>query len=434
MEAALGRVDEFLQSEDWVVGETASLQVDRNTLVTQLRARYAADYVRHWTSFLTSAGLTGFSGLSDAARKLRLLSGNQSPLLQLFALASRNTAVDTTTVGPTFRAVQLVVPPADTDTYIGEGNQQYMNALIGLGNLVEQAAHASPGEASALSDQTLQSARTAQDAVRQLALTFPPEGDAGTVSGAVQRLMEAPVTRVQGMVGRLPSAAINSRGAAFCAPFRQLESRYPFNPASTTDASYDDVASMFQPNTGALWGFYNDYLQGSLALRGSRYAAQVGAPLSLTPQFVRFFNRAATISRALWASGDTARVDFVFKPRLSDAIPTVSLSVDGYTGRWTRTATAQRPFSWVGPRASEVDLTAQVRGQDVRLTRRGTWALFRLFQQAELRSEGPTAVFRWQLDVQGTAVTLEAEVVLAGAQVFDRDFFAGLGCVSRVAR
>jgi type VI secretion system protein ImpL len=434
MTAALARVDEFLRAEDWVVGESAPLQVDRGELAVQLRGRYTADYIRHWTAYLTSAGLADFAGLSDAARKLRLLSGNQSPLLQLFALASRHTAVDSTTVGRAFRAVHLVVPPGVADTYIGESNQAYMNALIALGNLVEQAAGASPGEAGALTDQTRQSARAAKDAVRQLALTFPPQGDAGAVSVAVQRLMEAPVSRIEGMVGRLPSTAINSRGAAFCAPFRQLAAKYPFNPGSAAEASYDEVAAMFQPNTGALWRFHSDYLQGSLALQGTRYQAQVGGPVPLTSDFVQFFNRAAGISRALWATGDTARVDFVFKPQLSDAVPTVSLSVDGYTGRWARTATAQRPFSWVGPRASDVQLTAQVRGREVRLAHRGTWALFRLFQQGAWRSGGPGAVVRWQLDAQGETVALEAEVVLAGAQVFERGFFSGLGCVGRVAR
>jgi len=434
MEGAVARVDEFLRAEDWVVGESAPLEMDRAALAAQLRARYTADYVRHWITYLTSARLSDFGGLSDAGRKLRVLSGNQSPLLQMFSLASLHTAVDTTTVGPAFRAVHLVVPPGVTDTYIGEGNQGYMNALIALGNLVEQAASASPGEAEALTDQALQSARAAKDAVRQLALTFPPQGDGGTVSGTVQRLMEAPVTRIEGMVGRLPSTAINSRGAAFCAPFRQLTAKYPFNPTTAAEASYDELAAMFQPNTGALWGFYNDYLQGSLALQGSRYAPRMGAPMQLANDFVQFFNRAAGITRALWAAGDTARVDFVFKPQLSDAVPTVSLSVDGYTGRWTRTATAQRPFSWVGPRANDVQLTAQVRGRDVQLAHRGTWALFRLFQQGEWRSGGTTSVVRWQLDVQGEAVTLEAEVVLAGAQVFQPGFFSGLGCVSRVAR
>ena len=434
MEAAFGRVDEFLRAEDWVVGESAPVQLDRAGLVAQLRARYTADYVRHWTTYLTSAGLADFGGLSDAARKLRLLSGNQSPLLQLFALASRHTAVDSATVGRAFRAVQLVVPPGAADTYIGESNQGYMNALIALGNLVEQAAGASPGEAGALTEQTLQSARAAKDAVRQLALTFPPQGEAGTVSSAVQRLMETPVSRIEGMVGRLPSTAINSRGASFCALFHPLVAKYPFNPATTTEAAYDEVAAMFQPTTGALWGFYNDYLQGSLALQGTRYAPRVGGPVPVSSDFVQFFNRAAGISRALWAAGDTARVDFVFKPQLSDAVPTVSLSVDGYTGRWTRTATAQRPFSWVGPRASDVQLTAQVRGREVRLAHRGTWALFRLFQQGEWRSGGAASVVRWQLDAQGEAVALEADVVLAGAQVFERGFFAGLGCVGRIAR
>jgi type VI secretion system protein ImpL len=191
---------------------------------------------------------------------------------------------------------------------------------------------------------------------------------------------------------------------------------------------------MLQPNTGALWAFYNDNLQGSLALQGTRYAPRVGAPVPLSNEFVQFFNRAAGISRALWTAGDTARVDFVFKPQLSDAVPTVSLSVDGYTGRWTRTATAQRQFSWVGPRAASVQLTAQVRGREVQLAHRGTWALFRLFQQGQWRPGGSAAVVRWQLDAQGEAVALEAEVVLAGAQVLDPGFFTGLGCVSRVAR
>jgi type VI secretion system protein ImpL len=434
MNAAFDRVDEFLRAEDWVVGEGAPLQIDRTELVGQLRQRYAADYRRHWTTFLSSAAVAQFGGLSDAGRKLRQLSGNESPLLQLLALASRHTAVDSVAIGRTFRAVQVVVPPGVTDTYIGESNQGYMNALIALGNLVEQAAGASPGEAEGLTDQTLQGARTAKDAVRQLALTFPAQGDAGGVSAVVQRLMETPVSRIEGMVGRLPTTAINSRGAAFCAPFRQLTSRYPFNPTAVVEVSYDEVAAALLPNSGALWQFYTDYLQGSLVLQGTRYAQRVGGPVPLTADFVRFFNRAAAVSRSLWPAGDTARVDFVFKPQLSDGVPGVSLSVDGYTGRWTRTATAQRPFSWVGPRASDVQLTAQVRGRDVTLAHRGTWALFRLFQQGEWRGQGTTGVIRWQLDAQGENVVLEAEVGVAGAAVFERSFFAGLTCVSRVAR
>ncbi len=434
MQQAIANVDDFLRAEDWVVGESAPLQLDRAGLTDQLRTLYVQDYVRHWTAFLTSASVAEFRGLSDAARKLRQLSGNESPLLQLFALASANTGADSATVGRTFRALHQVVPPGTGDTYIGESNQGYMNALIGLGNLVEQAAGASPGEAEGLSDQTLQAARTAKDAVRQLALAFPPEGEAGTVSTAVQRLMEAPITRIEGMVGRLPTTAINSRGAAFCGPFRQLTSKYPFSPNASAEAPYDEVAGLLQPGTGRLWAFYDEYLQGSLALQGSRYAPRVGASMPLTREFVDFFNQAAAISRALWPAGDTARVDFVFKPQLSDAVPMATLSVDGYTGRWTRTVTAQRPFSWVGPRANDVQLTAQVRGREVTLRYRGTWGLFKLFQQAEWRSSGAGGVARWQLDAQGEPVTLEAEVVLAGAPVLQRGFFAGLSCVSRVAR
>ena len=70
--------------------------------------------------------------MKDASVKLTPLSGNQSPLLELFSLASTNTAVDDPAVNNFFQPVQTVVPPGSTDKFIAPPNQNYMKALIAL--------------------------------------------------------------------------------------------------------------------------------------------------------------------------------------------------------------------------------------------------------------------------------------------------------------
>ena len=58
---------------------------DRKKVLDQLRTLYAKDYINEWRSFLAAASVERFSSLSEGARKLAPLSGNQSPLLAMFS-------------------------------------------------------------------------------------------------------------------------------------------------------------------------------------------------------------------------------------------------------------------------------------------------------------------------------------------------------------
>ncbi|NUO52515.1 MAG: type VI secretion system membrane subunit TssM, partial [Polyangiaceae bacterium] len=40
----------------------------------------------------------------------------------------------------------------------------------------------------------------------------------------------------------------------------KIKDRYPFNVSARRDASYEDMVAFFQPKTGTLWGFYDQYL------------------------------------------------------------------------------------------------------------------------------------------------------------------------------
>ncbi len=438
MRQALANPSQFFQSEDWVLGGQANVKLDPAKIVEQLRRMYDSDYVRRWVTFLGSAKLASFVGTRDAAQKLLRLSDNQSPLLQLLTVVAQNTAVDTQTLGAVFQPVRIVTPVTVTDRLVSESNKPYIDALVGLQTIVAQAATAPPGAAEALLAQTMDRTGAARVAVAQLAQKFRIDGAAAEVGQAVRRLMEEPLGGVERVLGSLPAQAANQRAAAFCAVFQPLRSKYPFNATSGVDATLQDVAAVFHQESGALAGLKNA-LGGVLIQQGTRFLPVPGGAIHPSSAFLDFFNRAAGTSSALWQVGpNEPRFSFSLKPRVDEAMPVVTVSVDGQVFQFTRTQLAARLFDWIGPRAREVRVTAQIRGRDeVLLQYGGTWAVFKLFNQATWRNTAPTQlagmpyILQWPIGQQG--VTLEMELNLGQAPPFLRkDYFAGMNCVSRV--
>src|SRR5262249_40229613 len=90
MKMALKNPEKYFAGEAWVLGDQGGANVDRARLAQQLSDKYYSDLVRQWRRYLTSASVVKYASLPDAARKLQVFSGNQSPLLELFWLVSQN--------------------------------------------------------------------------------------------------------------------------------------------------------------------------------------------------------------------------------------------------------------------------------------------------------------------------------------------------------
>jgi type VI secretion system protein ImpL len=94
---AFARGELTAPGEDWIY-QSLSCQAaagrDASELTRTLRARYEADYVAQWRDFLRAAQVTLAGGVSGAATSMTALGGPRSPLLQLLALVSANTGVD----------------------------------------------------------------------------------------------------------------------------------------------------------------------------------------------------------------------------------------------------------------------------------------------------------------------------------------------------
>jgi type VI secretion system protein ImpL len=437
MEAAFKNVERYFKGEDWVVGPGAPVPADRGKVGGEIRDLYTSDYIAQWRSFLNAASVVRFSGVSDAAAKLQTLSSNQSPLLALFALVSRNTAVDTVLVGPAFQPVHVVTPPGDTAKYIGPSNEAYINAVVGLQSSLEQIAKAPPDQSDMAVSQAEANATQAKLATRQLANKFQLDRE-GRTHVVVQKLMEDPIDYAEGLLQSVGPAQLNGRGRAFCAPFQQLLTEYPFNSSSSLMASLDDVSALLQPGTGALWTFVNGQMANYLVRQGPKFVEKPGSPVRISPAFLDFLNRAADFSTTLYrAEGAPASLTLTMRPILSDAVPSLTVTIDGRPARFTRTSSASQRITWNGAEASEAALSGVVGGREGDILRfQGTWAIFRLFNRAQWYPGDGFYRLEWNASgLTGVPVRAVFDVNLGSAKpILQPNFFAGVSCSGRVTR
>jgi type VI secretion system protein ImpL len=444
MQENLARADRFFGGERWVLGDYAVARPEPARMEEALRNRYVADYTAKWREFMNGTRVVRFSGLQDAARKLNVLSGAQTPLMALFWLATQNTALNSPGMAEVFDSVHKVVPPpATTVQYVWPTNQEYVGALAALQMAINQVAEmpASPDPNRALP--VRQSADQARNVVKKMGYTFriDPEYHLEMVT---TRLLEAPIDYADALTKGMGAGEINAKARRLCGDFAAMTGKFPFNPTAAAEVTVQELNSMFRPAGGRLWSFYNETLQGLLTKQGSQYVANPAGGIQLTPAFVAFFNNAARFSEALYPGGAAEPAfRYTLLPQRSDQIKEMSLTIDGQTSR----GTAAKQHIWTGSPSHSVRISARLAGgSDFEFqNREGPWALFRFFADADRWGQSGDGYFlEWIVRqgregrpvlVSGKELTYRFMVDTGGAApVFQKDFLIGLRCVSQAAR
>lgn len=445
MLGAFKTVDKYLKGESWVVGDDAA-QVDQAKLVADLKSRYSVDYVAHWRKFLQSASVTRYQGIKDAAAKLAVLSGNQSPLLALFSTVSQNTAIALPDVVSTFQPAQTLTPPAVTDKLIGPGNDKYIAALLALQSSLDQTANAQGPAAEAAAGQASGNATAAKTAARQIASTFTidPQGQVHTI---VQTLMEAPITYAEPLLKNFGAAEINVRSRAFCSAVRPLLAKFPLNSDATTQASLAEVSAVLHPGSGSLWRFYEDALASALPKQGNVFVP--AGSVKFTPGFVTFLNRAAAFSDVMFKdNSQDPHLSVTIAPVPTEAFTTVAVSLDGEVVRSSLNGNqASARIDWPGA-GHEAKLAAGLGSTEATVVGpfTGPWAVFQLFAAADEWKSVPNGYrVGWEIGTRGQRAVLTGgggakvivQVLDAGgptSAMLRKGFFAGSDCSGDIAR
>ena len=445
MKAALKNPEKYFAGEAWVLGEQATQTIDRSKLGQQLADRYYSDYIKEWRAYMKAASVVRYASLPDASKKLSVQSGNTSPLLELFWLASQNTAVDQPDVANAFQPVQTVVPPTSVDRYIAAPNQTYMNGLVTLQASVDTASQQQPVTDAAAAS-TLTSATAAKVSAKQVAQAFRVDADAH-VDQTVQKLMEDPITYVEALLRNLGPEELNGKGRGLCAIYRPVLNKYPFNPASTVQSTVAEINGIFHKPDGALWKFYDENLQKLLPKQGSTYVAQTVNGVSLTSSFVNFFNNAAAFTDfAYGGNSPDPHFTYTLKPIVNEEIQSMGLQLDGQS--ITSTGSADVPgkqFVWQASGTHEAKATVRFGGPDLTWSNsEGLWAIFQFFNKAETWTPAGTGnIVLWTIRVGQDAVKLPSGKPLTvrfnldmngGPQVFQKGYFSRMACVAEVAK
>ncbi|HSJ10166.1 MAG TPA: type VI secretion protein IcmF/TssM N-terminal domain-containing protein [Longimicrobiales bacterium] len=394
----LDSVEQLFARYEWIYGSQPPANKPNRE---ELARMYQDEYVRRWHDYLGRGSVERFASISDAATRLAVLGASNSPLFGMLALASRETALDSTSpITQAFLPLHATVAPdadprAATASVIG-----YTSALNALSTQLTQLASA----AGPTRDPMLMQASAAAAEVKREAGTLGTAvnmtGAAALTANQIQRLLQQPANHAGSVLSGLPAADLNQAGRAFCSSFQSVGTRYPFNPRASADASIDDVNAMLQKDEGLLWSFYEDVLQPLLTPRGQRRPAA-----RVRSDFASFFARAAEVSNALYRSG-TLSVAFHFQPEVPAGASEVLLQVDGSEAVYSPTSRASRMFEWEAERAGEARLIAVFGDERVTVASgQGPWAVFRLFHAARW-----TSADRAEWRVPGRGATLVGQV------------------------
>jgi type VI secretion system protein ImpL len=222
----------------------------------------------------------------------------------------------------------------------------------------------------------------------------------------------------------------------------KIQGRYPFDSASSRDASLEDAVAFFKPKDGILWGFYEEHLKGFMVKSGhdflpnSHLEPRPRPAHPFTPFNTNLYNclrRSDEISDAIF-SGGVDKPHVLFRVNMKTVSPIVSevvFEIDGQRRLYRNEKEVWHEFEWPGPKPTGAKI--QVRGAgglDEQLVREGPWGLFRLLEAGTFnatRDSDETFTVTWQMTAPPVTLTLEMRPT-RGNHPFPSSFFRATNC------
>ena len=267
--------DAYFTGEEWVLGKETAQSYDKAKMVADLGALYDKDFVNAWRAYLaaTSEALP-YSNYVRAANVLEKLGGPQSPLMQLFCVASENTNVSKKEVAQAFQPVQLITPPGCVRQLVGGTANPYVAGLGNLSNALKAIGPVStPNQAAAAAAAAPEGAALNAASTLTLGFQLDPSDPKAIVSTKSAALLKDPIEHVPPTLEGIAGALINGQAGDMCAAINPVFRKYPFNPSSKEDASLQEVNAALKPQDGKLWAFVKGALAPFVQQAGSDYVA-----------------------------------------------------------------------------------------------------------------------------------------------------------------
>jgi type VI secretion system protein ImpL len=442
-EPELGRVVGYIgRDEPWVLGVPNTHLRDAKSILSgelelEVKRQYMNDYVAQWEKYLDDITLVEARSLVEATVLVRTLSAVDSPLFRFLKGATRETTLlkssapkDSKSSLPLPGILQdpkKILPssvrnrisaPSERPEMIVDNRFAELRRVIG-----GEDASASPVMAAFKAFEELYLMLAAAEQSR-LNGTPPPKSDlpvrmradAARLPQPVRGFMETVANKCETLIARadreVVSRGLRSNVTNFCQ--ESIRGRYPFSP-NTKEVTPGDFAKMFGPG-----GDMDRYFQTNLAsvtdtssrpwkLYPGAQGGLGGGQASLSA-----FEKASVIRDVFFRSAaGVPQIALTITPMVMDgSITSLTMDIDGKTIRYQHGPQLAYAVNWPGTRGGqEVRISLEPplpQGQgDNSIVRSGAWALYRLFDAAQIIPGESPERFKAVFTIGGRKATFE---------------------------
>jgi hypothetical protein len=394
--------------DEWVLGPGASGR-SGGVNTADVQKAYQANYIREWRDYVKSASVIGLGGPSDASKKLDRLTGNRSPLFELFCEVSENTADTSPDIAKAFLPVSDVVKAPCYNLVAQDSVKSYVSALSDFKLCIDQYQDNPTNPASQRED-AYKSCRVKQLPVvtkeaSNVVRTVDHEADLDKCVVSLLRLDACKGAPPPTVITVAPPPA-----AGFCAALTSLSERFPFRPDSNDDASMADFENLFRPG----------------GLLSQQLAA--GAPRGLSKTNLDKLKR---VQAALYpAAGAGLQFHFtVVNATVPTGTKSAKLNLDGKPLVLGESIPATQDFVWPGK-----DHTAELRFSDTALgPYAGDWAVFRLLGAYTWTERGGVSHLEGPPLKTGSGLLFKdvLDLKTGGVPLFSRGYLSQIRCSAK---
>jgi type VI secretion system protein ImpL len=343
--------------------------------------------------------------LAQAAEKALAASSNKTS--QLLAMAENAASLDS---GPDpALAVEILFEPLSNLVRGGPDKpialEPVLQQLKNLRDYFLQLSSANTG-GQALQNQANLFSGAGVDVLKQAQLEFArlPEPLKSwfqiIVSSGGQKLSSA----AKGQLSDMAKTSVASPCKA------ALNGRYPFQKSAQKDVLLADFAKIFAPS-GLIDQFFQTNLKSFVDTSQPVWTEMASdKPLGLSDAAIRQFQLAAKIRDAFFSASPLPQVQFELKPQALDKnVGTFRLQVEGQEAVYRHGPEQAVALKWPGPNSSQgVRIVFEtLDGRQVSRSKEGTWAFFRLLDEATIISTSAPEKFQLTFQLEGMSASYE---------------------------
>ncbi|MEA9390978.1 type VI secretion system membrane subunit TssM [Acerihabitans sp. TG2] len=423
-----------LRDEDrWVLNPVESSHDDE--VANNVTHWYLNDFILQWDTFLHDIGLMQALDLNQRINRVRVLSGERSPLRKLVIGIGQ---------------ILSLPPPENISGRLPELSRRFSEQTTGMLNTLFYPS-ADPGGAFSPEQVVRNHYRDLID----LARVPNEQGDRIVFDDVLQRLdsLYRYLLKLQNGDDAAPGDVLLSLRAdalRLPAPLRNLvltladgaghdgqrqvllqlhrqfdsdigefyhlaiENRYPLTPGSVHDLSPDDLTRLFSPKQGLAASFYQRHLADKVIISDNHWRFLPWMHTDGRAQedaMLRFFRYARQVSDAFFPP-DATRPSFSFTLRplvMDNKILSLSMDIDGQVLSYNHGQPVDYRLVWPGPRRSGMArLTMKLADGTVKsIERHGPWAINRLLDSGKYQPGDHPLSRRITFQLEGHAATVE---------------------------